>query len=104
MRRRSPVRFRTITAQRWTVSLVELRQPNRSEAVSGGAMDRVVVRKRIDKRILIGGAAAAALLLILAVLAVRAARGFDVGQRATGCASRRSSPARSTTSCRCAAA
>jgi HlyD family secretion protein len=47
------------------VSLVELRQPNRSEAVSGGAMDRVVVRKRIDKRILIGGGAAAALLLIL---------------------------------------
>ena len=40
----------------WTVSLVELRQPNRSEAVSGGAMDRVVERKRIDKRILIGGA------------------------------------------------
>ena len=47
------------------MSLVELRQPNRSEAVSGGAMDRVVVRKRIDKRILIGGGAAAALLLIL---------------------------------------
>jgi len=47
------------------VSLVELKQPNRSEAVSGGAMDRVVERKRIDKRILIGGAAAAALLLII---------------------------------------
>jgi len=47
------------------VSLVELRQPNRSEAVSGGAMDRVVVRKRIDKRILIAGGAAAAALLIL---------------------------------------
>jgi HlyD family secretion protein len=47
------------------VSLVELRQPNHSDAVSGGAMDRVVVRKRLDKRIIIGGAAAAALALIL---------------------------------------
>jgi len=47
------------------VSLVELRQGNRSEAVSGGAMDRVVVRKRIDKRILIGGAAAGILLIVL---------------------------------------
>jgi HlyD family secretion protein len=47
------------------VSLVELRQPSKSEAVSGGAMDRVVERKAIDKRILIGGSAAAALLLIL---------------------------------------
>ncbi|HEX8937137.1 MAG TPA: efflux RND transporter periplasmic adaptor subunit [Sphingomicrobium sp.] len=47
------------------MSLVELRQPSRSEAVSGGAMDRVVERKRPDRRILIGGAAAAALLLIL---------------------------------------
>ena len=47
------------------MSLVELRQSHRSEAVSGGAMDRVVVRKRIDKRLLIGGAAAGALLLIL---------------------------------------
>ena len=47
------------------MSLVELRRPSRSEAVSGGAMDRVVVRKRIDKRILIGGAAGAVLLLIL---------------------------------------
>jgi HlyD family secretion protein len=46
------------------VSLVELRQPGRSEAVTGGAMDRVVVRKRLDSRILIGGAVAAALLLI----------------------------------------
>src|SRR5207253_1564946 len=36
-----------------------------SEAISGGAMVRVVVRKRIDKRILIGGAAAAVLLLVL---------------------------------------
>ncbi|WP_028970009.1 efflux RND transporter periplasmic adaptor subunit [Sphingomonas sp. URHD0057] len=47
------------------MSLVELRQGNRSEAVSGGAMDRVVVRKRIDKRILIGGAAAAVALIVL---------------------------------------
>jgi HlyD family secretion protein len=47
------------------VSLVELRQTPRSEAVSGGAMDRVVERKRIDKRVMIGGAATAALLLIL---------------------------------------
>ena len=47
------------------MSLVELRQANRSEAVSGGNMDKVVVRKKIDKRILIGGAGGAALLLIL---------------------------------------
>lgn len=47
------------------MSLVELRQTPRSEAVSGGAMDRVVERKRIDKRVMIGGAATAALLLIL---------------------------------------
>ena len=47
------------------MSLVELRQANRSEAVSGGNMDRVVVRKRIDKRILIGGGAAGVLLLII---------------------------------------
>jgi HlyD family secretion protein len=46
------------------VSLVELRQSH-SDAVSGGAMDRVVVRKRLDKKIIIGGAAAAALLLII---------------------------------------
>ena len=47
------------------MSLVELRQPSHSDAVSGGAMDRVVVRKRLDKRIIIGGGAAAVLLLIL---------------------------------------
>jgi len=47
------------------VSLVELRQPDRSEAVTGGAMDRVIERKRLDRRVVIGGAAAAALLLIL---------------------------------------
>ena len=47
------------------MSLVELRQTNRSEAVSGGNMDRVVEHKRIDKRILIAGGAAALLLLIV---------------------------------------
>jgi HlyD family secretion protein len=47
------------------VSLVELRRSNRSEAVSGGAMDRVIERKRIDPRILIGGAAAGVLLIVL---------------------------------------
>ena len=47
------------------MSLVELRQPDRSEAVTGGAMDRVIERKRLDRRVVIGGAAAAALLLIL---------------------------------------
>jgi HlyD family secretion protein len=47
------------------VSLVELRKPARTEAVSGGAMDRVVDRKRIDPRILIAGAGAAVILLIL---------------------------------------
>ena len=46
------------------MSLVELRQ-SKTEAVSGGAMDRVVVRKRIDPRILIAGGAAAVLLLVL---------------------------------------
>jgi HlyD family secretion protein len=47
------------------VSLVELRQTSRSDAVSGGAMDRVVERKRIDRRILIGGVAAGVVLLVL---------------------------------------
>jgi HlyD family secretion protein len=47
------------------MSLVELRQANRGEAVSGGAMDRVVVRKRIDRRILIAAGGGAVLLLIL---------------------------------------
>jgi HlyD family secretion protein len=47
------------------VSLVELRKPAATEAVSGGAMDRVVERKRIDPRILIAGAGAAVVLLIL---------------------------------------
>lgn len=47
------------------MSLVELRRPNRSEAVSGGAMDRVIERKKLDKRIIIGGAAVAALLVVI---------------------------------------
>jgi HlyD family secretion protein len=47
------------------VSLVELRQTNRSGAVSGGAMDRVVERKKIDKRVLIAGGAGIVLILIL---------------------------------------
>lgn len=47
------------------MSLVELRQSGRSEPVSGGAMDKVVVRKTIDKRILIAGAAAGVLLLVI---------------------------------------
>jgi HlyD family secretion protein len=46
------------------MSLVELRQTHRGEPVTGGAMDRVVVRKRIDKRILIAGGAGAVGLLI----------------------------------------
>ncbi|MCL6729604.1 efflux RND transporter periplasmic adaptor subunit [Sphingomonas hankyongi] len=46
--------------------LVELRQGGgQSEAVSGGNMDRVIVRKRIDRRILIAGGAAALLVLLL---------------------------------------
>ena len=47
------------------MGLVELKQANRSEAVSGGAMDRVVVRNRVDKRILIAGAAGVVILLIV---------------------------------------
>ena len=47
------------------MSLVELRQSHRSDAVSGGNMDKVVERKRIDKRILIAGGAAAVLLLVV---------------------------------------
>jgi HlyD family secretion protein len=48
------------------MSLVELHQSAPSQPPSGGAMDRVVVTKRLDKRLLIAGGAAAALLLILA--------------------------------------
>ena len=48
------------------MSLVELRDVRSDTgAVSGGAMDRVVVRKKIDKRILIGAGAGAVLLLIV---------------------------------------
>ena len=47
------------------MSLVELRQPPRSEAVTGGAMDRVVARRQIDKRIMIGAGAAGVVLLVL---------------------------------------
>ena len=47
------------------MSLVELRRGERTEAVSGGAMDKVVVRKRIDPRILLGGGIAGLLVLIL---------------------------------------
>ncbi len=46
------------------MSLVELRQ-GKSEAVTGGAMDKVVVRKRIDPRILIAGGVAAVLLIVI---------------------------------------
>jgi HlyD family secretion protein len=47
------------------VSLVELKVAKEGGAVSGGAMDRIVERKRIDKRLLITGAAGAILLLAL---------------------------------------
>jgi HlyD family secretion protein len=48
------------------MSLVELREvKGEGGAVSGGAMDRVIVRKKIDKRILIGAGAGAIMLLIL---------------------------------------
>ena len=47
------------------MSLIELRQAKRDDPVSGGAMDKVIVRNRIDKRLLIAGGAAALVLLIL---------------------------------------
>ena len=47
------------------MSLVELRKSHQSDAVSGGAMDRVIVRKTLDRRIIIAGAVAAVLLLVL---------------------------------------
>ena len=47
------------------MSLVELRQPHRADAVSGGAMDKVVERKRIDKRILIAAGAAGVPLFVI---------------------------------------
>ncbi|HVH37261.1 MAG TPA: HlyD family efflux transporter periplasmic adaptor subunit [Sphingomicrobium sp.] len=48
------------------MTLVELRQTRANEAVSGGAMDRVVEVKRIDRRLLIAGGALVGLLLLLA--------------------------------------
>ena len=42
---------------------MELRQSTRAEAVAGDSMDRVVVRKKLDRRLVIGGAVAAILLL-----------------------------------------
>jgi HlyD family secretion protein len=48
------------------MSVMEFRKTGgETEAVSGGAMDRVVVRRKIDKRVLIAGAGGLALLLIL---------------------------------------
>ena len=47
------------------MSLVELRRSGGSSAVSGGAMDKVIDRKRIDPRILIAAAAGGVLLLVL---------------------------------------
>jgi len=47
------------------MSLVELKTASGHGAVSGGAMDRVVERKRIDKRILIAAGTGAVLILIL---------------------------------------
>ncbi len=47
------------------MSLVELRKSGQSEPVTGGAMDRVIERRRIDRRVLVAGGVAAALLLIL---------------------------------------
>lgn len=47
------------------MSLVELRKREHAEAVSGGAMDRVIERKRLDRRVVIAGTGAALVLLIL---------------------------------------
>ena len=48
------------------MSLVELREvKGEGGAVSGGAMDRIVVRKKIDKRVLIGAGVGAILLIVL---------------------------------------
>jgi HlyD family secretion protein len=48
------------------MSLVEFRRSaSEQEPVSGGAMDRIVVRKRVDRRLLIAGGAAGVLLLVL---------------------------------------
>jgi HlyD family secretion protein len=55
------------------VSLVELRQPAHHKPVSGGAMDRVVERKRLDKKIVMG-MCAAALVIVIGLLWVFAPR------------------------------
>jgi HlyD family secretion protein len=48
------------------VSMVELREVSHNGgAVSGGAMDRIVERKRIDKRLIVAAAAAVLLLFVL---------------------------------------
>ena len=47
------------------MSLVELRTSRHGEAVSGGAMDKVVEVRKIDRRVLIAGGAATVLLLLL---------------------------------------
>ncbi len=47
------------------MSVMEFRKEQESGAVTGGAMDRVVVRRKIDKRILIAGAGGIALVLTL---------------------------------------
>src|SRR4051812_9060938 len=62
---RACVHFRTIPVRRRTMSLVELRRSRREEAVTGGAMDRVVERKRIDRKVLIAGGAGLLVVLIL---------------------------------------
>ena len=46
------------------MTLVELRSSKEGSPISGGAMDRVVVAKRLDRKWIIAGAAGAALLLI----------------------------------------
>ena len=47
------------------MTLHELRQPESAGAVSGGAMDRVVEKKTIDRKILIAGGGGALLILML---------------------------------------
>ena len=59
------------------------RGETRTAAVSGGAMDRVVATKKIDRRLIIGGGAAAVLLAIIAFwfLAPRAGDQSVVAER-----------------------
>ena len=47
------------------MTLVELRKPETSGAVSGGAMDRVIVKRTIDRKILVAAGAGAVLFLVL---------------------------------------